>query len=134
LQTLTEALQVHAAGIGEETNQAAKNKQINTKQMKKYIISGITVLAIVAVSTINSTLSNGKINTLSDLQLANVEALASGEALPYESIGCNTVSCDADPNPNRVTPSVRRTCYVLNNGQYSSCREVPCGEVFYGCN
>jgi hypothetical protein len=44
--------------------------------MKKKIL-GLTVLAIiVAVAAINSTLSNGKINALSDLQLANVEALA----------------------------------------------------------
>jgi hypothetical protein len=103
--------------------------------MKKIFLYGVTVLAIGVLAAVNVTLGNGKKNVLNDLQLANVEALAEKEdALPYESMGCKTESCDADPSPNRVTPSVKRTCYVLNKGQYSSCTEVPCGEVFYGCN
>jgi predicted membrane chloride channel (bestrophin family) len=44
--------------------------------MKKKFLYGISVLAIAAVAVINITLSNGKTNSLSDLQLANVEALA----------------------------------------------------------
>jgi hypothetical protein len=50
--------------------------------MKKYIISGIAVLAIAAVAAWNITLSNGKANALSDLQLANVDALAN-ESNPW---------------------------------------------------
>jgi hypothetical protein len=43
--------------------------------MKKYIISGIAVLAIAAVAAWNVNFNSQK-NELSDVQLANVEALA----------------------------------------------------------
>jgi hypothetical protein len=61
--------------------------------MKKYIISGIAVLAIAAVAVINITLSNGKTNSLSDLQLANVEALAqeSNSSMGYHTTKTVTV-------------------------------------------
>jgi hypothetical protein len=61
-----------------------------------------------------------------------VEALAQ-EALPYESIGCRTERCDAGWGDYHES-SVKRECYVMNNGQYSACTPVGCGEVFYGCN
>jgi hypothetical protein len=44
--------------------------------MKKYIISGIAVLAIAAVAAWNVGLSSQKNDGLSDVMLANVEALA----------------------------------------------------------
>jgi hypothetical protein len=47
--------------------------------MKNKILGLTAVVIIVAVATINSTLSSGKANSLSDLQLANVEALADNE-------------------------------------------------------
>ena len=97
------------------------------------IIAVLTITAATVVSVKSLSLSSESGN-LSDVMLANVEALAQSEALPYESIGCKTERCDADPSPNWVTSSVKRTCYVLNNGQYSSCTGTPCGEVFYGCN
>jgi hypothetical protein len=101
--------------------------------MRKKIFGGIALLAIAAVTAVNVNVSSQS-KKLPAASLANVEALALGEALPYESIGCKTERCDADPRPNWVTSSVKRTCFVLNNGQYSACTEVPCGEVFYGCN
>jgi hypothetical protein len=46
--------------------------------MKKYIISGIAVLAIAAVAAWNVSMNSQK-NGLSDISLANLEALAWGE-------------------------------------------------------
>jgi hypothetical protein len=101
--------------------------------MEKYILGSIALLAIAAMAAWNVNL-HSQSNELSAISLANMKALALGEALPYESMGCKTERCDADPSPNGVTSSVKRACLVLNNGQYSSCTEVPCGDVFYGCN
>jgi hypothetical protein len=44
--------------------------------MKKKIVYGIAVLAIAAVAVINVSLSSQQNNELSDLSLANIEALA----------------------------------------------------------
>jgi hypothetical protein len=44
--------------------------------MKKRILGGIAVLAIAAVAAINVNMSSQSENLLSDLALANVEALA----------------------------------------------------------
>jgi hypothetical protein len=100
--------------------------------MRKKILGAIALLAIVLVITININLNNQG-NGLSDMALANVEALA-GEALPYESIGCQTAPCKLELGGGWFTGSVKKDCIVLDNGQYSSCSSVPCGEVFYGCN
>jgi hypothetical protein len=47
--------------------------------MKKKIFGGIAVLAITAVAVVNVNLG-AKSNDLSDVSLANIEALASGES------------------------------------------------------
>jgi hypothetical protein len=49
--------------------------------MKKKILGGIAVLAIAAVAAWNVGLSSQKNDGLSDIMLANVEALASGESV-----------------------------------------------------
>jgi hypothetical protein len=72
--------------------------------MKKYIISGIAVLAIAAVAAWNVGLNSQK-NGLSDIQLANVEALA-------QESGGGSHSCSASANcyyGNRVEGSVSCT-------------------------
>jgi hypothetical protein len=51
----------------------------NEKEMKKIFLYGVTVLAIGVLAAVNVTLGNGKKNALNDLQLANVEALATEE-------------------------------------------------------
>jgi hypothetical protein len=48
--------------------------------MKKKIVYGISVLAIAAVAAWNVGLSSQKNDGLSDVMLANVEALADGES------------------------------------------------------
>jgi hypothetical protein len=79
--------------------------QINLKNnsyMKKVIFSGIVVLAIAAIAAINVNLNSQNENLLSDLALANVEALASGEggnACPgncnsWQGSGGGGVACD----------------------------------------
>jgi len=101
--------------------------------MKKKIIGCLCVLAIAAVAAFNLNF-NLLENDTSVLSIANLEALAS-EALPYESVGCKTESCKLDLGGGWFTASVKRVCIILDNGEYSSCRYVPCGEVFYGgCN
>ncbi|KAA6329122.1 hypothetical protein EZS27_022048 [termite gut metagenome] len=61
--------------------------------MKKYIIGGITVLAIVAVAILNLNYNNSPSKNLSAVSLANIEALADeydGGTLPEVVISCNT--------------------------------------------
>jgi hypothetical protein len=58
--------------------------------MKKKILGGIAVLAIAAVAVMNVNLSS-KSNDLSDVSLANIEALASGERE-------NSVTCKGNGN------------------------------------
>jgi hypothetical protein len=55
-------------------------------KMKKYILSGIAVLAVATVVALNVSL-NSQSEELSDLSLANVEALANGES--FEEVLCS---------------------------------------------
>ena len=103
--------------------------------MKKKFIYGFVFIAISAVAAWNVNF-NSQTNGMSDVALANVEALAGeNDALPYESVGCQTESCKLDLGGGWFTGSVKRVCIILDNGQYSSCISKACGEVFYGgCN
>jgi hypothetical protein len=47
--------------------------------MKKRIIIGCIIAVVAAIAAINVTVANKTATTLSDLALANVEALATGE-------------------------------------------------------
>ena len=47
--------------------------------MKKVILGGVAAIAIAAFAVVNVNVSSQNENLLSDLALANVEALASGE-------------------------------------------------------
>jgi hypothetical protein len=60
--------------------------------MKKYIISGIAVLAIAAVAAWNVSM-NSQNSALSDIQLANVEALADGEGTPHYDCPNGNTEC-----------------------------------------
>jgi len=69
----------------------------------KKIICGIAVLAIAAVAAVNVTKSNTRTTALTDIQLANVEALASGE---NSSIKCKWKRID---------------CSGFGTGDYEAC-------------
>jgi hypothetical protein len=51
---------------------------------------------VAAIAAFNVAIANKTVTNLSNLQLANVEALAEKEdAFDYESMGCRTIRCDA---------------------------------------
>jgi len=54
--------------------------------MKKYIFGGIAVLALAATTTFNVNLAS-KTNSMPDVMLANVEALAASESITCPN-GC----------------------------------------------
>jgi hypothetical protein len=58
--------------------------------MKKVILGGVAAIVVAAVAAVNVSLNSQNENLLSDLALANVEALASGEG-PSAGVTCNGV-------------------------------------------
>ncbi|MDR1737622.1 MAG: NVEALA domain-containing protein [Candidatus Symbiothrix sp.] len=89
----------------------------------KKIICGIAVLAIAAVAAVNVTKSNTRTTALTDLQLANVEALASDE---HPSGGSSEVDCFSVTNNcwfwNCSTVyrcTVTEPCYTVSCDAYS---------------
>jgi hypothetical protein len=83
--------------------------------MKKYIISGIAVLAIAAVAAWNVSV-NSQNSALSDIQLANVEALAQESTSGYTEIRDETSSYS---NGNLYRQSVIISCHT--GGPLTSC-------------
>jgi hypothetical protein len=71
--------------------------------MKKYIISGIAVLAIAAVAAWNVSMNTQNNSRFTNLSLANVELLANGESGASCTVTTNcshgSVSCTS-PNNN----------------------------------
>lgn len=102
--------------------------------MTKKILGGFAILVIAAITAFNVNLNTQKEDETSWLVLANAEALTQKEdAFDYESIGCRTERCMLLLGGGMFTSSVKRTCYIRNDGVYSSCSSKECGEVFYGC-
>ncbi|MDR1737744.1 MAG: NVEALA domain-containing protein [Candidatus Symbiothrix sp.] len=88
----------------------------------KKIICGIAVLAIAAVAAVNVTKSNTKTTALTDIQLANVEALADNElSIPTGQTECqqncgywNMALVCADGGVESVTCTVKGELTVWN--------------------
>jgi hypothetical protein len=114
---------------GEHEKEAANKfwKQIKKIQnMKKIILGGIAAVVIAVLAAVNVKLNSQSENLLSDLALANVEALASGETSggggAYLTCYCSLMS---DQN-----------CAVNNNGS-SVCaggENIRCWEYNRNCN
>jgi hypothetical protein len=95
---------------------------------KDFGIFGIAVVGAAMVFNTNISLSS---STLSDVALANVEALAQKEdAKPYESVTEETQACLLNLGGGWFTNSVEIVCVVRGDGVYSSCTPVPCGVPF----
>jgi hypothetical protein len=96
---------------------------MNTKK----IICGIAVLAIAAVAAVNVNLNLKSETKLSDLQLANVEALADDENdsdAPY----CH----NGGPGATACSISSGITIPVIGGGTTTGC-QVSCGTGYYAC-
>ena len=93
---------------------------------KKLLGLIVSVIVIVfAIGHLSIDLNRG---VLSDLSLANVEALAGGEdALPYENMVGENRHCALHLGGGWYTASVEWYCYCPHNGVYSSCYPKPCG-------
>jgi hypothetical protein len=96
--------------------------------MKNKILIGIVVLAIAALAAFNVNM-NSKSNNLSDMALANVEALADVEVLANgESNG--------GENPTCGPCGVGATGCTLSQdypGGLGSSKSVTCGSGYYAC-
>ncbi len=75
--------------------------------MKKKIFSGIAVLAIATVAAFNVNFSTG--NDLSDISLANVEALATPEVKGFMYVKCITEKFQ-NPATGDVQEVTKKTC------------------------
>ncbi|MDR0604716.1 MAG: NVEALA domain-containing protein [Bacteroidales bacterium] len=71
--------------------------------MKKYILGGVAAIVIASMAVINVNVNSQNDNLMSDLVLANIEALANGESAGNQCPGnCNSwqggggggVACD----------------------------------------
>jgi hypothetical protein len=69
--------------------------------MKKIILGGIAAIVIAALAVVNVNLNSQSENLLSDLVLANVEALAEGEqpTAGMECTGIGTINCPLNNQP-----------------------------------
>jgi len=77
------------------------------------------IITIVAIINVNFDMNNSDI---SDLNVANMEALAIGEgALPYENMKGRNVVCLSYP-----LPKTKWECYCPHDGEYSSCTPKDC--------
>jgi hypothetical protein len=85
--------------------------------MKKYIISGIAVLAIAAVAAWNVGLSSQKNDGLSDVMLANVEALAQESGGTYYTNRADDY--DYANHCYRQCVKDGDSCYYMNNFPYN---------------
>ena len=89
--------------------------------MRKKIVFTIIILSTIVV------VSKNKKDNLSDITLANIEALATDESI-YDYRQPKTVACDYIEG-DWHTASVQRDCVFC--AVPSSCTPVECGEVFY---
>lgn len=94
--------------------------------MKKIVIC-IGVAVLIAVAAVNVNLNTSK-GTLSELALANIEALAQSETNNKPG-RYRTISCDCQ----RFDCMKNHCCY---NEYYSNCpaNVVGCSGIVYGCN
>ena len=101
--------------------------------MKRKVIGGMAVLIIATVVIFNMNIGS-KSSNLSDISLANVEALAQDEDSLNKPKGqtCETKSCKLDLGGGWFTASVERVCVDVDDPT-CTCTPVSCGEVFYGC-
>lgn len=91
--------------------------------MKRKNVFTIIILSIITVSVV----SKEKKENLSDIALANIEALATNESI-YDYRQPETVACDYIEGIWH-TASVQRDCVFC--AVPSFCTPVECGEVFY---
>jgi hypothetical protein len=85
--------------------------------MKKIILGGVAAIVIAVLATVNVNLSSQSENLLSDLALANVEALA------QEGTNCNNINGYKQFSNMGGGYGAYDCCYVWRNGQgNSSCK------------
>jgi hypothetical protein len=97
--------------------------------MKKKIFGGIAVVAIAAVAAWNVNL-NSQDNELSNVYLANVEALANGESTPINPScwngGVGSSSCSIDGGIQINGYGVSSSCSVSCTAGYYACCGIRC--------
>jgi hypothetical protein len=99
----------------------------NFKQMRKYILGGIALLAIAAVAAWNVNL-NSQSNDLSDISLANVEALAddeNGSESGWRQLPKTITNYTRDEKGDVISTETYTLQCCINNGPSTSCSADP---------
>jgi hypothetical protein len=94
----------------------------------KKIICGLAVLAVAVIATVNVAISNKNVSRLTDLQLANVEALASEASNDSESWNPVCINGGAGASQCSIGASVE----IAGYGFSGDC-SVTCNSGYYAC-
>ncbi|MDR1582921.1 MAG: NVEALA domain-containing protein [Prevotellaceae bacterium] len=78
--------------------------------MKKGILGGVAAIVIAVLAGVNMNMSSQSKNLLSDLALANVEALARGEAGGGAYLQCSTTLSGQEGQPGLTHVTYCATC------------------------